>query len=419
MNVNHPDFAAFKARLPAAGGAGYETRSDPSADAANLGKLAGTIDEIAGAFSEFKRAQDERLDHLETRISRPGALMTHEKAKSSLGLSADSHKALDTVFRNWIAGDPTGLTKALGAFQETRSMRVGIDSDGGYFSPVESGLMVQRIAQFSPIVGQATQIPLRTGTALEGLLDLNQFAANWVGEESARPETASPDIGKYRIELREIYSMPSFTQTLIDQAEIDVVSWATERIFQAFAQAEELAMVAGDGITRWRGFSTMPTAATVDASRAWGTFQHVNTGANGAFHTTKADPLVDLVHAMDPRYLPNAKWFMPRTLLASIRKLKEATSDQYIWQPGLTEGEPTRLLGFPVVPVDSLPAVATGSLSAWFGDMSACYSVIRRPGIKLLTDPYTDKPKVRLYAYSRSGGAVVNTDALKALRFSA
>jgi HK97 family phage major capsid protein len=42
---------------------------------------------------------------------------------------------------------------------------------------------------------------------------------------------------------------------------------------------------------------------------------------------------------------------------------------------------------------------------------------VRKLGVKLLSDPYTDKPNVRLYGYQRVGGGVSNFEALKFLKF--
>jgi HK97 family phage major capsid protein len=64
-----------------------------------------------------------------------------------------------------------------------------------------------------------------------------------------------------------------------------------------------------------------------------------------------------------------------------------------------------------------VPAITTDSLSIAFGDFQRAYTVVRKLGVKLLSDPYTDKPNVRLYGYQRVGGGVSNFEALKFLKF--
>jgi HK97 family phage major capsid protein len=110
---------------------------------------------------------------------------------------------------------------------------------------------------------------------------------------------------------------------------------------------------------------------------------------------------------------------MNRKTAAVVRKLKEATSDQYLWSPGLISGQPDQMLGYPVLLAEEMPDVAANSLSIAFGNFQAGYTIIRQPGIRMLTDPYTDKPNVRLAAYERVGGGVTNSEAIKVIKFSA
>ena len=66
--THQTDFEAFRAKAMAF--PAYEKRNDPTAE------LAGTIEQIADKFDEFKSSQESRLDKIETRLSRPGAFLT-------------------------------------------------------------------------------------------------------------------------------------------------------------------------------------------------------------------------------------------------------------------------------------------------------------------------------------------------------
>ena len=65
-----------------------------------------------------------------------------------------------------------------------------------------------------------------------------------------------------------------------------------------------------------------------------------------------------------------------------------------------------------------MPDIGAGTLSIAFGNMNKAYTIIERPGVKFLTDPFSDKPNVRLFAYRRVGGGVNNFEALKFLKFA-
>lgn len=383
----------------------------------DLTEIKRVIDEQGESFANWRNEQSSKLEGLRGEFNQFVLKSQRPPLSGSAdGLTGEARKSLDTAYRCWIKGDQSGTDRALG---ELKSMRVGSDPDGGYLVPTDRGDMLRIMADVSPLVGLTRNIELKQGDALEGVLDREQFESTWAGEEQTRDDTDPSQIGAYRIPLNELYSCPKLSQKFIDCAEIDVVEWATSKIFESFAVAEEAAIISGDGIARPRGFTTLTTAATGDATRDWGTIEHVITGANGSFHTTKADPLIGLASKLKPQYRRNARWLMARGTAALIRQMKESTSDQYIWQPGLQAGQPDMLLGFPVVYSEAMPALATGSLSIALGDFQSAYWTIRRPGMKLLADPFTAKPHVRLYCYARAGGYPVNSEALKLLKFSA
>jgi len=216
-----------------------------------------------------------------------------------------------------------------------------------------------------------------------------------------------------------MYAQPKVTQKLIDDAATDVEAWLAGKVADKFARVEGAAFWTGDGVGKPRGLAAYTTAATADGSRAWGTFEHVITGANGDFHTTKADPLQDLLGAFKDQYLQNASFAMRREVRTKIRKLKEATSDRYLWEPSLQAGQPDRLLGYPTRIDQYIPAITTGSLSLAFGDFREAYTIVDRIGVRTLRDPYTAKPYIRFYSTKRTGGGAINFEAVKFLKFSA
>lgn len=303
---------------------------------------------------------------------------------------------------------------------ERKAMQAGVDSDGGYLLPAPSvGRIVTRRFDLSPIRQIANVQPIST-QALEGIADTGEASYGWVAEAGTRSDTDTPTVQKYRIEAHEMYAAPKATQTLLDDAAVDVEAWLAGKVADKFARVEGAAFVTGTGVGQPRGFTTYTTAATADTSRTWGQLEHVNTGANGAFHTTQADPLFDLIAAFKPAYLQRANWVTTRAVIAAIRKFKTSTTSEYIWQPGLQMGQPERLLGYPVVIAQDMPAhTTTGALGMALGDFREGYTIVDRQGIRTLRDPYTSKPYVIFYSTARVGGGVVDFDAIKFIRFSA
>jgi HK97 family phage major capsid protein len=109
---------------------------------------------------------------------------------------------------------------------------------------------------------------------------------------------------------------------------------------------------------------------------------------------------------------------MNSTTLASVRKLK-TVDGAFVWQPGLVEGQPDRLLGYPVIEAEDMPDVAGGAFPIAFGNFRHGYLIAERSATSVLRDPFTNKPFVHFYATKRIGGKVLDSNAIKLLKIEA
>lgn len=330
-------------------------------------------------------------------------------------LDAAAYGEYKSAFFKLAAGVPIDSLNG----EERKALSAGSDPDGGYMLPHSTvGRMVSKIYEQSTMRQLATVQNISTDK-IEGIVDNDEADAGWVSELGTRSDSGTPQVGKWEIQAHEMYAMPKISQKLIDDAATDVEGWLASKVADKFARVEGAGFTTGNGVGQPRGLFGYTTAATADATRAWGTFEHVKTGANGTFHTTKADPLQDLIGAMKDQYLQNAQFLMRREMRTAVRKMKEATSDRYLWEPSLQAGQPDRLLGY-VARVDQyVPAMATDSLSLAFGDFKEAYTIVDRIGVRTLRDPFTAKPYVVFYSTKRTGGGAINFEAVKFLKLSA
>lgn len=310
--------------------------------------------------------------------------------------------------------------KSAEGFDE-RAMSVGGDPDGGYLvTPDLSGRIVRRVYETSPIE-QIASIQTISTDKLEGLRDIEEASGGgWVGETGGRTATTTPTFGEWKIEVHEQYENPGVTQKMIDDAQIDVEGWLAEKVADKMVRRRNAAFVTGNGVAKPRGFAAYDTAATSDASRAWGVLEHLATGTSAGFGADPngADKLIELAHMLKVHFRQNAKWVMARLTLAAVRKLKD-TNGSYIWLPTMQAGQPSQLLGYQTVEAEDMPAIAANSLSIAFGDFKAGYQIVNRVGIRVLRDPFTNKPYVQFYTTMRVGGDVIDFEAIKFLKFSA
>ena len=384
----------------------------------SLQEIKSLIEDQGAAWVRWKEKTEAKYDELYREVEELALKANRPLVYAGTsGNSTVENKSLAAGFKALIAGQQE---KANQCFVEAKAMQVGSGPDGGYVTHdlISSG-MTRVMAEISPIYRLARKVQIPAGAAFEEPIDRDMLSAEWVSETATRPETASPTLATLNIALHEIYAMPAISQKLIDTASLDIVKWLTGKIADAFALTEAVAYHDGNGVGKPQGILAYPTAATADASRAWGTVQHIPTGASGAFHTTKADCLIDTVSALKNQYREGSAWLMNRKTAAAVRKIKESTTDAYIWAPGLQAGQPEMLLGFPVVIDENMPDIGANTLSIAFGNVSRAFTIVEQPGVKLLSDPYTSKPFVKLYGYRRVGGALSNTEALKLVKFSA
>jgi HK97 family phage major capsid protein len=273
------------------------------------------------------------------------------------------------------------------------------------------------LVAISPIRAIANVVKVGT-SGYRKLITTGGTPSGWAGFEAARPETSTPTFAEVVPPSGDLYANPAASQHMLDDAAFDVERWLADEIATEFARAEGMAFVKGTGASQPLGFLSSPNAATADGARPMGTLQFVATGAIGAFPTTNpADKLLDLVHALRSPYRQGAVFVMNSTTAAQIRKFK-TTDGAFLWQPGIASGQPATLLGYPLIEAEDMPDVTANSLSIAFGNFKAGYLIAERNATTVLRDPYTRKPYVHFYATKRVGGQVMNSEAIKLLKFA-
>ena len=369
----------------------------------------------ADAVTEEKVARmEEAMDQAKRRYDR----LTLESSRPRLGMPGEEtrdpalveHKAAFDLYVR--SGEAAGLKRL-----EAKALQAGSGPDGGYLVPetVEREVL-RRLAGLSPIRAIASMRTISGGLYKRAFSTAGP-AAGWVGETAPRPQTASPVLAEMSFPAMELYAMPAATQTLLDDAVVDLDAWIASEVEAAFAEQESAAFVSGDGVSKPQGF--LAAATVSNGSWTWGKLGFVATGAPGAFPATDpSDTLVDLVYALKAGYRQNAVFVMNRKTQSAIRKFKDA-SGNYLWQPPATAGEAATLMQFPVIEAEDMPDIGAGSLSVAFGDFRRGYLVVDRTGLRILRDPYSAKPYVLFYTTKRVGGGVQDYDAIKLLRFGA
>jgi HK97 family phage major capsid protein len=394
--------------------------------------------EMMAAFEAFKGANDARLDEIEKKASADTLL--EEKVARIDQAVASAQARLDRVVsdgrrpelgRALPAGRGASPTEGLeekaafdGYLKTGQSfgleLKAGLSTasnSAGYVVPEQTERAIERrLMAGSPMREIATVRTVGAGVFRKPVSTAG-VAAGWVAETAARPETDPATLALLEFPSADLYASPAATQSLLDDALIDLDEWLAAEVEDAFAAQETAAFVTGDGVNKPKGFLSYPIVA--DASAVWGEIGHVASGAAGAFApTSPTDRLIDLVYAPKAQYRPNGRFVMNRKTVSAVRKFKDADGN-YIWQPAQRAGETASLLGYRVTEIETMPDIAANSAAIAFGDFQRGYLIVDRAGVRVLRDPYSAKPYVLFYTTKRVGGGVQNFDAIKVMKFAA
>ncbi|HEX5257589.1 MAG TPA: phage major capsid protein [Sphingomicrobium sp.] len=368
-------------------------------------------DALEQSFEQFEQEDDG--------VAALKAELETLKAKVAAGVIAAQRPALDGVkSAEASAFVDQYLRRGIEAGLETKAIGSSSDAIGGYAVPQEIDAQIdQTLVAISPIRSIANVV--KVGSAgYRKLIASGGTPSGFVGFEDARPETNTPTFTEIVAPSGELYANPAVSQQMLDDAMFDVENFLANEIATEFARSEGHAFVTGSGVNQPLGFLSSPNSSAVDSVRPMGTLQTVGTGAPGGFPSTDPeDALIDLMQSLRSPYRQGAVFVMNSATAAEIRKFKTSTG-AFLFQPSLAAGEPATLLGYPLIEAEDMPDIAGGSLSIAFGNFNAGYVIAERNATTILRDPYTHKPYVHFYATKRVGGQVVNSEAIKLLKFA-
>lgn len=301
---------------------------------------------------------------------------------------------------------------------EVKSLNGTTPADGGYAVPRQIDAMIAaELVEISPI--RAIAQVVQTGTAgYRKLVSIGGTSSGWVSETAPRPETGTPRFAEIAPPTGDLYANPAASQAMLDDAAFDIETWLASEIAIEFARAEGSAFVSGTGVNQPEGFLTAATNTAEDGVRSFGQLQYVGSGSATGLGSAPDAKLIDLIHALKSGHRQGASFVMNSATLASVRKLKTADG-AFLWQPGLVEGQPDRLLGYPVVEAEDMPDIAAGQFPIAFGNFRHGYLIAEQGATQVLRDPFTNKPFVHFYASKRVGGKVLDSNAIKLLKIEA
>lgn len=177
-------------------------------------------------------------------------------------------------------------------------------------------------------------------------------------EENAVKSTTTAHFGQETLTVKKMAAILYSSDELIeDSTEIDIVKFIIGLFSEVIGEEEDRVIVRGNGTTEPTGLIT---------ARAAGTIASVACAGNLSF-----DDIINLTSLLPGKYHRNAKFYVNRTNIRELRKVKDG-NDRYYWQEPVAAGQPPTLYGYPVIEQNDMPEseILFGDLKQtyWLGD---------------------------------------------------
>lgn len=272
--------------------------------------------------------------------------------------------------------------------------------------------LIDLMAGYRGVREVATRLVTSTGAPLgypssDGTAETGELVAENATAAALDPVFGTVPLNTFKFSSKSI-GVPI---ELLQDASIDIVAMVNKRSADRIGRIQNTLFTTGTGTGQPFGIAT---AATIG-----------KTGIVGQTLTVIYDDLVDLTDSIDYAYDNGGLTFMlSQTTRKVVRKIKDS-SGRPIWTPsydiGIIGKTPDQLLGYNVNLNNAMAAPAANALSIAFGDMSR-YMV--RDAMELTMfrfedSAYLSKGQIGFLAWSRSGGNLLDTTAVKTYKHSA
>ena len=246
-----------------------------------------------------------RLDKLEAKANRPGA------PAIATGKINDEKKAFVNFIRS---GDAS----------ELKALAVSTPSTGGILAPDStSAAILEKVVEMSPVRQLATVIQM-SGPSLNLPRLVKSVQPQIVSETGTKPDD-EPSFEEITLKPFLAGVSVPMTLSLLEDSQVNLDAYVAGHIAKQFALKESQWFVNGDGTTAPEGVMS----ASAGIAEMAGAVQ--------------PNDLISMFYELPQEHAANGAWLMNPKTIAAIRMLANTTGD-YLWQEGLTNGQPATLL---------------------------------------------------------------------------
>ena len=255
------------------------------------------------------------------------------------GMSDDDKKVL--FFKSIFTGD----------VETIKAINSGLsDGAGGYVVPEEWAKEIDRVAgDFGVARRIARVVPMTSDTLHLPKAGSTGVTAYWVTQGSAITES-NPTFDETLLEVKDLAGVSAFTNSWVDDANVDVVNYLIELLGEALAGQEDEEAFNGDGSApEITGVLQSDDVTVVTMASGDDTFEEIG-----------AEDLYATVFAVPHQIRAGAKWVMSDYVFSLVNKLEDDYGRPLFRT--LNESDKGMLLGYPVEISSTMPeATDTGA----------------------------------------------------------
>jgi len=286
----------------------------------------------------------------------PPSDSSEKEQRASSPRASDEYRS---AFASYLRRDLNGLSP-----DEYRALQADGDTVGGYV--VAPQLFISQLIK--AVDDQVVIRPLATKFTVEKaesmgvpVLAADPADADWTSEVDTGQEDTTMEFAKRELYPHPVAKLLKVSNKLLRVSAIDVEALVRDRLAYKFAITQEKAFMTGNGANKPLGIFTA-------SGNGISTGRDISNGNSTT--AIGADGLINAKFALKPQYWRGARWIFHRDAVKQIRKLKDGDGN-YLWQPGITNGQPDSILDLPYLMSEYVPnTFTTGLYVGIIGDFS-------------------------------------------------
>ena len=368
----------------------------------------GLMGEADKVEANIKRAEDLAADQRDLEAAyRPAIKPDARDSGDAETREATAHKAESRAFTAFLRGGLSNLSgeqrKIMESRFESRSLAEGTGSAGGFLVPQDFYRKLTEAYKWYGGMRQSGATILQTsdGATMPFPTDNDTSNVGAILAENAQATELDQSFGSVSLSAwtytSKIVTVPL---NLVQDSAFDLDSYLARKLGIRIGRITNTHFTVGTGASQPRGI-------TIDATSG-------KVGLAGQTLSIIYDDLVDLEHAVDPAYRPQARFMLHDSSLKVIKKIKDTTG-RPLWRSSLegigvtVQNNPDTINGYPYVVNNDMAVMAANAKSVLFGDFSN-YMIRDVMGVQImrLTERFADFFQVGYLAFARADGALID-----------